>query len=79
METLTNDTLCSKDKPILYPEVSFPEPAISWAIASATGDDVVLVAGKGHENYQLIGSEHLDFSDYGVAQDCLLALAEDRE
>jgi UDP-N-acetylmuramoyl-L-alanyl-D-glutamate--2,6-diaminopimelate ligase len=49
--------------------------AIAWAVASAGADDVVLVAGKGHENYQLIGSEHLDFSDYGVARDCIKALA----
>ena len=29
--------------------------------------DVVLVAGKGHENYQIIGSDRFDFSDYGAA------------
>lgn len=41
--------------------------AIAWAIASANDNDSVLIAGKGHENYQLIGSERLDFSDYGAA------------
>lgn len=41
--------------------------AIAWSIGEARGDDVVLIAGKGHEDYQLIGGERLDFSDYAVA------------
>jgi UDP-N-acetylmuramoyl-L-alanyl-D-glutamate--2,6-diaminopimelate ligase len=36
--------------------------AIDWALAAARPGDVVLVAGKGHENYQIVGTErrHLD-------------------
>jgi UDP-N-acetylmuramoyl-L-alanyl-D-glutamate--2,6-diaminopimelate ligase len=41
--------------------------AIAWAIREAAPEDIVLVAGKGHENYQLIGNKRIDFSDYGVA------------
>jgi len=41
--------------------------AIAWAIGNAATDDVVLLAGKGHENYQYIGGERRDFSDYGAA------------
>jgi UDP-N-acetylmuramoyl-L-alanyl-D-glutamate--2,6-diaminopimelate ligase len=41
--------------------------AIAWAIENARPDDVILVAGKGHEDYQLIGSQRLDFSDFGAA------------
>jgi len=41
--------------------------AIAWAIGSAARTDIVLLAGKGHENYQLIGDQRRDFSDYGVA------------
>ena len=52
--------------------------AIAWAVRSAGPGDIVLIAGKGHENYQLIGAERLDFSDFGVARDCLDALAEGR-
>ena len=37
--------------------------AISEAILSATPGDVVLVAGKGHEEYQLVGEDCLPFSD----------------
>jgi UDP-N-acetylmuramoyl-L-alanyl-D-glutamate--2,6-diaminopimelate ligase len=41
--------------------------AIAWAIREANASDVILLAGKGHENYQLIGDERRDFSDYGTA------------
>ena len=41
--------------------------AIGWAIDNAKADDVILVAGKGHEDYQLIGADRIDFSDYGAA------------
>lgn len=53
--------------------------AIAWAIESAGDADTVLIAGKGHENYQLIGDESLDFSDYGAAEANLQARKEARE
>lgn len=49
--------------------------AIAWAIANAQADDIVLVAGKGHESYQLIGSQRSDFSDVAAAQANLERLA----
>lgn len=48
--------------------------AIAWAIQNATPDDVIVIAGKGHEDYQEIGGERLPFSDYAVA---LAALGEE--
>ncbi|MCA9801846.1 MAG: UDP-N-acetylmuramoyl-L-alanyl-D-glutamate--2,6-diaminopimelate ligase [Cyanobacteria bacterium HKST-UBA02] len=39
------------------------EKAIHAAIAEAGSNDVVVVAGKGHETYQLIKDEVLDFDD----------------
>ncbi|MDH3337960.1 MAG: UDP-N-acetylmuramoyl-L-alanyl-D-glutamate--2,6-diaminopimelate ligase [Gammaproteobacteria bacterium] len=50
--------------------------AIAWAISQAGADDVVLIAGKGHENYQLVGAERRDFSDFAVAQANLKKYAE---
>ncbi len=41
--------------------------AIAWAISQAASHDVVLIAGKGHEEYQQIGTERLRISDYAVA------------
>ncbi len=45
--------------------------AISMAIGSCASNDLVLVAGKGHEEYQLVGSKKLPFSDYVVAKNAL--------
>jgi UDP-N-acetylmuramoyl-L-alanyl-D-glutamate--2,6-diaminopimelate ligase len=45
--------------------------AIELAIESAGKDDIVLIAGKGHETYQIIGKQKFDFSDKTVAQECL--------
>jgi UDP-N-acetylmuramoyl-L-alanyl-D-glutamate--2,6-diaminopimelate ligase len=45
--------------------------AIEQAIASAEPGDVVLVAGKGHENYQIVGTQVLPFDDLAVAREAL--------
>jgi UDP-N-acetylmuramoyl-L-alanyl-D-glutamate--2,6-diaminopimelate ligase len=37
--------------------------AIGYALHHATPADVILIAGKGHENYQQIGDQRLPFSD----------------
>ena len=44
--------------------------AIRAAIFEAEPGDLVLIAGKGHENYQLIGTTRLDFDDRVVARGC---------
>jgi len=41
--------------------------AIEWAYRRATTNDVILVAGKGHEDYQIIGDQKYSFSDRDVA------------
>ena len=43
------------------------ERAISLAIAKAQPDDVILIAGKGHEDYQIIGEQRHHFDDREVA------------
>lgn len=48
--------------------------AIEKAISMAKNDDVVLIAGKGHEDYQIIGTQKLPFSDYAVAETILNGL-----
>ena len=45
--------------------------AIELAIKTAVKGDIVLIAGKGHETYQIIGKQKFDFSDKTVAQKCL--------
>lgn len=43
--------------------------AIRTAIMFAKAGDVVLVAGKGHENYQIIGTEKHHFDDHEVVRE----------
>ena len=47
------------------------DQAIAHAISSAAVSDTILVAGKGHEHYQIIGTERLRFSDVEVSERCL--------
>jgi UDP-N-acetylmuramyl-tripeptide synthetase len=45
--------------------------AIHEAIAAARPGDLVLIAGKGHEDYQITGTEKLHFDDREVAHEVL--------
>ncbi|MHC4497137.1 MAG: Mur ligase family protein, partial [Planctomycetota bacterium] len=45
--------------------------AIELAIGAAETDDIVLIAGKGHEDYQIIGTQKYHFSDKEIAEECL--------
>lgn len=45
--------------------------AIKRAIEIAQKDDIILIAGKGHENYQIIGKEKTHFDDKEVALEFL--------
>jgi UDP-N-acetylmuramoyl-L-alanyl-D-glutamate--2,6-diaminopimelate ligase len=45
--------------------------ALAEAIALARAGDVVLVAGKGHETYQVVGGRRLPFDDRVVAKELL--------
>jgi UDP-N-acetylmuramoyl-L-alanyl-D-glutamate--2,6-diaminopimelate ligase len=43
--------------------------AIRHALSHASAGDVVLLAGKGHEDYQVIGNERRHFSDQQVVRE----------
>lgn len=50
--------------------------AIFEAVKRAGAGGVVIVAGKGHENYQIIGNDKFDFDDRKVAAEAVEALKE---
>ncbi|MGB1581128.1 MAG: UDP-N-acetylmuramoyl-L-alanyl-D-glutamate--2,6-diaminopimelate ligase [Nevskiales bacterium] len=81
---ITDDNPRSEDPAAIVAEIKAGMPAsanfsvehdrataIAQAIAQAAAGDVVLIAGKGHEDYQIIGKERRDFSDRTVAEACL--------
>jgi UDP-N-acetylmuramoyl-L-alanyl-D-glutamate--2,6-diaminopimelate ligase len=51
-------------------EIGDRREAIAAAIAMAGSGDIVLVAGKGHEQGQIIGEQVLPFDDVTVAREC---------
>jgi len=51
-------------------EIPSREQAIAHAMDGAGCDDIILIAGKGHEDYQMIGRESLPFSDEACVHSC---------
>ena len=48
--------------------------AIAIAVQNAKKDDIIVIAGKGHETYQIIGREKIHFDDREVVQEALANL-----
>ncbi len=54
-----------------YQKIVDRREAIHQAIGAARSNDLVLIAGKGHEDYQIIGRETFHFDDREVAREAL--------
>ena len=62
------------------PSIDFPVEvesdraiAIAAAIAGAAATDLVIIAGKGHEDYQILGTTKIHFDDREHAETALRA------
>ncbi|MDP8163051.1 UDP-N-acetylmuramoyl-L-alanyl-D-glutamate--2,6-diaminopimelate ligase [Pasteurella skyensis] len=62
-ETITDDILKGFIKPKKVTVMHIRQYAIREAMVKADPKDVVLIAGKGHEDYQIIGTKKYYFSD----------------
>ncbi|HJD58950.1 MAG TPA: UDP-N-acetylmuramoyl-L-alanyl-D-glutamate--2,6-diaminopimelate ligase [Rickettsia endosymbiont of Ceroptres masudai] len=51
-----------------YTEIANREEAIKYGINNLKQDDILLIAGKGHENYQIIGDKKLPFDDAEIVR-----------
>jgi UDP-N-acetylmuramoyl-L-alanyl-D-glutamate--2,6-diaminopimelate ligase len=58
-----------------YRKIADRRDAIHRAVSEASTNDLVLIAGKGHEDYQIIGREVFHFDDKEVAREALELLA----
>lgn len=56
-------------EPNTFTRITDRRAAIDYALGQAQAGDVVLVAGKGHEDYQIIGTEKHHFDDVEVVND----------
>ncbi|MSQ76942.1 MAG: UDP-N-acetylmuramoyl-L-alanyl-D-glutamate--2,6-diaminopimelate ligase [Nitrospiraceae bacterium] len=61
------------DRRIRYEVIADRRAAIEAAVREAKSGDTVLIAGKGHEDYQIVGSTRLHFDDREVARAALAA------
>lgn len=52
-----------------YTVIENRREAIKFAIENAKADDVIVLAGKGHENYQVIGAEKTPFDEHAIARE----------
>lgn len=81
---LTNDNPRSEDPELIIQEIRQGMPAnshihsiadrraaIQYALNNANANDIILIAGKGHEDYQIIGSQRFVFSDQCVVREIL--------
>ncbi|MGL5052747.1 MAG: UDP-N-acetylmuramoyl-L-alanyl-D-glutamate--2,6-diaminopimelate ligase [Cetobacterium sp.] len=50
--------------------------AIKKAVLKAEKNDIILIAGKGHENYQIIGTKKIYFDDREIAIEAIKELKE---
>jgi UDP-N-acetylmuramoyl-L-alanyl-D-glutamate--2,6-diaminopimelate ligase len=79
---ITNDNPRSEEPDAIIREITAGIPAghafqaiadrreaIHYALKHAQADDVILIAGKGHEDYQIIGNQRFAFSDQAVVRE----------
>ncbi len=71
MEIGVREALSAKTA-VRYDMIADRRQAIEAAIREARPGDMVLIAGKGHEDYQIIGSTKFHFDDREVAREAIL-------
>ena len=59
------------DNKTAYIKIPDRGDAIRYAISLLQKDDILVLAGKGHEEYQLIGKEKIPFSERSIIEDVL--------
>ncbi|MDR3210458.1 MAG: UDP-N-acetylmuramoyl-L-alanyl-D-glutamate--2,6-diaminopimelate ligase [Planctomycetota bacterium] len=68
-EQIFTDILAGFSNPKSATLIPEREQAVAWAVAAAEEGDAVLLAGKGHENYQIRGEEKVHLDDRELVRD----------
>ena len=68
-EWLTEDICKEYQKRASLLDPADRKEAIHYALAKAEEDDVILIAGKGHENYQILKDKTIHFDDSEVVME----------
>ena len=72
VEVGVKDALATRDH-VRYRMIADRREAIEAAIGEAKAGDMVLIAGKGHEDYQIVGTTKHHFDDREVAREMIQA------
>jgi UDP-N-acetylmuramoyl-L-alanyl-D-glutamate--2,6-diaminopimelate ligase len=62
-----------------YTVIADRKEAIEKALSTADDGDIVLVAGKGHEDYQILGTRKITFDDRAVVREFLAGYVSGRK
>lgn len=71
VKKISPETLKKETNEKVYTIIPDRKKAIEEAVLLADPSDIVLIAGKGHENYQIIGDRRIPFDDRKVAKSAL--------
>ena len=63
------DDLLKDSKKTNYERIIDRKQAIAKALTVAKKNDIVLIAGKGRDNYMALGKEYVTYCDYDVIED----------
>ncbi len=70
-KSIVNDILKGCKKKEQHDVIHDRKMAISYAIEQAQEGDAILIAGKGHESFQIVRDHKIPFSDQYIAEQCL--------
>jgi UDP-N-acetylmuramoyl-L-alanyl-D-glutamate--2,6-diaminopimelate ligase len=70
-ERIVSGILAGMQRPEAATVIRDRRAAIFHALVEARAGDIVLIAGKGHEDYQIVGTERFPFSDREAAHEFL--------
>jgi UDP-N-acetylmuramoyl-L-alanyl-D-glutamate--2,6-diaminopimelate ligase len=70
-QRIIDDIVAGVDPSCAYTTIVDRRQAIIHAVAMAQAQDTIVIAGKGHEDYQIIGQTRRHFDDREVARDAL--------
>ena len=65
------DSSAPRDQRLRHLGITDRQAAIEWAVDEAEPGDVAVIAGKGHETFQVVGNERRPFDDRRVARAAL--------
>jgi UDP-N-acetylmuramoyl-L-alanyl-D-glutamate--2,6-diaminopimelate ligase len=71
IQQIAPGNLKAKDDAHSYTVISERRRAIETAIGEARQGDIILIAGKGHEDYQILGTNKIPFDDRAVVEQTL--------